>query len=81
MAVGNDLQGCCIKEAAVVSNKLTNVISDYQFDDLKETNFSKVTISCGVACYAQNSNLEEFVRKADSLLFKAKEAGKGRVLS
>jgi len=33
-----------------------------------------------VACYAQSSNLEEFVRKADSLLLKAKGAGKGRVM-
>lgn len=74
------LPGCGIKEAEVVSNKLANIISDYQFDDLEETNFSKVTISCGVTCYAQSSNLEEFVRKADSLLFKAKGSGKGFVM-
>jgi len=51
------LPECGMKEAEVVSNKLANIISDYQFDDLKKTNFSKVTISCGVACYAQSSNL------------------------
>ncbi|MEA1936096.1 MAG: GGDEF domain-containing protein [Thermodesulfobacteriota bacterium] len=74
------LPGCGIKEAEVVSNNLANIISDYQFDDLEETNLSKMTISCGVTCYAQSSNLEEFVRKADSLLFKAKGAGKGFVM-
>jgi diguanylate cyclase (GGDEF)-like protein len=74
------LPGCSMKEAELLSNKLTNIISDYQFDGLEEKNCSKVTISCGVSCYAQGSNLEEFVRKADSLLLKAKRAGKGRVM-
>ena len=46
-----------------------------------EEHSDNITVSGGVACYTDNESMEDFFKRADTLLYKAKKTGKNLILS
>ena len=73
------LPECNIKGAVTVANKLSQVISSHVFYGIEKLPFDVITISCGVASYSKG--MADLITEADTLLYEAKNAGKGLVKS
>lgn len=66
--------------AAKVAEKIKFAIERSKFK-FQDTNLN-VTMSFGVSCHTgQDGNLEELIKKADQLLYQAKENGRNKVVS
>lgn len=65
------------KDAALsIAEKLRAKISDADFADV-----AQVTASFGVSCYERGDSVDRLVRRADTALYQAKEAGRNRALA
>jgi diguanylate cyclase (GGDEF)-like protein len=65
--------------AEVVARRMNAALDAVTFRDGKGNVVTGVSASCGVAAYTRQSGGEDFVRKADMLLLKAKSVKKGRI--
>jgi len=72
------LPDCDSPFAEDVARKIFSTIANHSFENLGDSFSGNVTISCGVTSYA--GDLEDFVKKADRLMYEAKKAGKGTVI-
>jgi len=72
------LPNASLKMAENTANRLVSATSSHQFEDKEKRSLGKITISCGVACYSEHS--QDLVKAADSLMLKAKNEGKDRVV-
>lgn len=69
------------KEGFKIGNRLRKIIEKNDFIsplDLKK--LIKITVSGGVAKYEKGLNIEQFIKKADELLYKAKNSGKNKII-
>ena len=63
-----------IEGSEKLSEKIVNIISDYEFDKVK-----KVTISLGVTTVgSETDNIDEIIKRADEGLYSAKDGGKNQ---
>lgn len=65
--------------AEVVARRMNAALDTLPLRDGGGNKVAGVSASCGVAAYARKSGGEDFVRKADMLLLKAKGEKKGRI--
>ena len=64
------------KEAILIANKLRNLVADYNFpSDIK------LTVSLGVAEYKEGELAEDWIARADTALYEAKESGRNKVIA
>ena len=63
-----------IDNAIITAEKVRKAVNDYLFDVV-----GNVTISMGVAQYCEGESPEEWVSRADSALYEAKESGRNTV--
>lgn len=75
------LPGTPLEEAMMVAERLRLVIEQHSFD--YELARLKVTISMGVSTYPPKrvKTVDDFIREADTALYKAKQEGRNRVVS
>ncbi|UUV17688.1 diguanylate cyclase [Fusobacteria bacterium ZRK30] len=69
------------KEGFKVGNRLKKLVEKMDFispTDTKE--IVKITVSGGVAEYQKDLDIEKFIKKADMLLYKAKNSGKNKIM-
>ncbi len=64
-----------LAEASQMADHLRKTIKNYEFPDVKN-----VTCSFGVTVYHPGETAEEFINRADSALYQAKETGRNRVV-
>ncbi|WP_432735859.1 diguanylate cyclase [Maridesulfovibrio sp. FT414] len=62
-----------LKEGIVLAERIRKAI-----EELAYISASPVTVSLGIAQYRQGESVEDFVRRADTALYKAKESGRNR---
>ncbi len=75
------LHGIDKKGVIFTAEKLRKAIETYEFPHGKKQPFGKLTISIGIATYpADAADYKKLVNEADKYLYKAKEAGKNRVM-
>ncbi len=67
-----------LAHALHVADKIRSIIEQFKF--LYKNERINVTVSCGVAQRSQYTSSEETLNSADSLLYKAKEAGRNQVM-
>jgi diguanylate cyclase (GGDEF)-like protein len=65
-----------VERAAELAERLRRAVEAYASDDSM-----KVTISIGVAGYEREETIPEFVGRADEYMYRAKQAGKNRVVA
>ena len=67
--------------AAIVANKIKNLIEEYPFSHRQTQPNGKLTISMGIATYPEDTkNIQELVTLADKRLYTAKALGRNRVI-
>ncbi len=69
------IESTTLREAAAMADHLRKAIKDFEFPDVKN-----VTCSFGVTVYHHDETAEEFISRADSALYQAKETGRNRVV-
>lgn len=65
-----------LKFAKAVCNRVMSDLSDYRFDHV-----GKITASIGVAVFERGDDMNSFLKRADDLLYKAKNNGRDQVVS
>ena len=73
------LPECNKKNAISIAHKISKKIREYPFKGREKLASGEVTISTGVAFYADHTG--DFLKKADQLLYKAKAAGDSQVVA
>lgn len=73
------LTDCTVEDAVNVSNKLRCVIESAAFS--KDGVDHKITVSIGVAEYRHNEKTDEFIKRVDEALYKAKNSGRNKVVA
>lgn len=69
-----------VADATQVAERLRRVVSEMVIESSGQQ--LSVTISVGVAeCWAEESNIDETLKRADAALYKAKELGRNRVVT
>ena len=69
------------KDAFKVGNRLKKIIEKINFvSPIGTKEIIKITVSGGVAEYEKDLDIEEFIKKADMLLYKAKNSGKNKIM-
>ena len=63
------------EKVILLANKLKEAIATHIFKDVKQ-----VTVSVGVTCYAKGDSKESILKRADDLLYAAKDAGRNTVI-
>lgn len=66
-----------LEKAYMCGERIRINISSQNFEEHSDN----ITVSGGVACYTDNESMEDFFKRADMLLYKAKRTGKNLVLS
>jgi diguanylate cyclase (GGDEF)-like protein len=74
------LPDCDISAAQNVAIRLSRAVATHHFEKADKTFLDDITISCGVTSYHEG-NLEDFVKRADQLLYQAKSEGRSKVIS
>ena len=64
-----------LETAADVAEKLRLLVQNHQFEISKH-----ITISLGVGEIAENETLDDFIRRTDRYLYKAKETGRNKTV-
>lgn len=64
-----------IKEAFNLSNRLKEKIETYNFNSVEES----ITCSFGVTEYKDGEDIDDFIKRVDDALYKAKKLGRNRV--
>ncbi len=67
-----------IKQAFHFANKVRSIIDSYKFMYKKER--IAIGVSCGLAQRSRQKSMKETVEEADKMLYRAKEAGRNRVM-
>ena len=67
-----------IKQAFHFANKVRSIIDSYKFMYKKER--ITISVSCGLAQRSRQKSMKETVEEADRMLYRAKEAGRNRVM-
>ncbi|MCS5420603.1 MULTISPECIES: sensor domain-containing diguanylate cyclase [Psychrilyobacter] len=69
------------KEAFRIGNRLRKIIEKYDFiltSNLEK--LMKITVSGGIAEYERGLDIEQFIKKADVLLYQSKNSGKNKII-
>lgn len=69
------LESTSLENAARMAEKLRKTIMEHDFPEVKS-----LTCSFGVSTYSAEEKGEDFINRADSALYKAKESGRNRVI-
>ncbi|MES9958552.1 MAG: GGDEF domain-containing protein, partial [Sedimenticola sp.] len=69
------LPGTQIDGAAYLAERCRQAVSSHPLEDVDE-----VTISCGVVQYESGESAESLLKRADECLYRAKDAGRNRVV-
>ena len=64
-----------LEEAALAAERIRKLVSTNNFDGS-----TKVSVSMGVSQYGQGESLDDLLRRADRLLYQAKQTGRDRVI-
>ncbi|WP_281950508.1 sensor domain-containing diguanylate cyclase [Nitrosophilus kaiyonis] len=64
------------EDAKIFANKIKKIIENHSFPKIK-----KLTASFGITEYNKDMSLENFIKKADTALYKAKKSGRNCVIS
>ena len=77
------LPGASLKNAIKKAKHLCRTISGsrYAADDSPNADAISVTVSIGVSCYRKGDRVKDLLERADQCLYKAKAAGKNRVVA
>jgi len=67
-----------LSQGVAFAGKIRGIVEQFKF--LYKNERINITVSCGVAQRSLNNSSEETVNAADSLLYKAKEMGRNRVM-
>jgi len=68
-------------EVLRTGNRLKKLVEKKEFiSPLGKEDMIKITVSGGVAQYKNELDIEEFIKKADKLLYKAKNSGKNKIM-
>jgi len=67
-----------LSQGIAFAGKIRSIVEQFKF--LYKNERINITVSCGVAQRSLNSSSEETVNAADTLLYKAKEMGRNRVM-
>ncbi len=67
-----------IEGATIVAERIRQAVEDRRLGTEKSEEL-KCTISIGLARYGKENNIEELIKKADDMLYLAKEGGRNRV--
>lgn len=67
-----------LEDAASVAEKLRKIAENNEYADIKIKN---ITFSMGVAQYNKDESGDEFLTRADIIMYKAKETGRNKVVS
>ena len=68
-----------LQQSVIVAEKLRQYIELHPYQLDKENNLINITISIGVGQYETGDSLEQFIGKADSALYTAKNKGRNQV--
>ncbi len=71
------------KEASIVAEKIRDMVSKITFEEHNEIKDLKITTSIGVSVFSNQKNFSTFddiISKADKALYKAKTAGRNKVV-
>lgn len=63
-----------LSQAKRIATKLRKLVEFYEFEVV-----GNITVSMGLVQYEANDTIDEFIKKADEALYKAKEKGRNRV--
>jgi diguanylate cyclase (GGDEF)-like protein/PAS domain S-box-containing protein len=63
------------ENAFVLAEKIRRVVEGHQFDEV-----GSVTLSCGIAQYREGETVDDFMKRADDALYRAKSQGRNRVV-
>ena len=70
------------KDASIVGERIRKAVQDTFFEGEEDQPLGRVTVSIGIATCLNNSlDQQEIIKEADKALYKAKQAGKNRVVS
>lgn len=79
---GEEFVGVCPvpyeKDAVPIANRLRDVVNQAYI--IKDGNKLSVTVSIGVTFVREEDTLKSIVDRADRLMFKAKQAGRDRIM-
>ncbi len=67
-----------LNQAYHFANKVREIIKSYKFMYKKER--INISVSCGIAQRSKEKSMKDTVEKADKMLYKAKEAGRNKVM-
>ncbi len=75
------LPGVDVKGGETIAERIRKSIESHPFPHGDEQPEGKLTISIGLACYPKDADAgTDLIKKADSVLYKAKKAGRNRVV-
>jgi len=63
-----------LASAAIIAEKLRKAVEEHIF-----TNGKNITISIGVGTFIQGTSIDDVIKEADNMLYKAKKGGRNRV--
>ena len=63
-----------LASAVIIAEKLRKAVEEHIF-----TNGKNITISIGVGTFIQGTNVDDVIKEADNMLYKAKKGGRNRV--
>ena len=68
------------EEVVLVAERLRQAVEELQIEHPGNSPYGVVTVSCGVCGRERAKNRFDALRKADMALYRAKEAGRNRVI-
>ena len=76
------LQNVDEKQGFKIANRLKKIVekTEFIYSHLEKTKNVKITVSGGIAQYNKGLDIEEFIKKADILMYKAKNSGKNKIM-
>jgi len=76
------LPGMTLDAATIRANQIREELANqYLRNKATGDNFGKITVSIGVTQFRHQEQLEDFIRRADAALYRAKDAGRNQVIA
>jgi len=76
------LPGMTLDAATIRANQIREELANqYLRNKATGDNFGKITVSIGVTQFRHREQLEDFIRRADAALYRAKDAGRNQVVA